>query len=265
MTDKTSMTGKADLAGKENPFAKHHLRRYTFCWDQLAGRQGAHLDLGCGQGEFLTVLRATTPLRCTGADPHPGYLAELKQACPDVPLHQIPTEGELGFAAGEFSSVSMLDVLEHVRDEGAVLDEVRRVLAPGGLLIVTVPQRHIFSFLDPDNAKFRFPRFHRMVYTARFGHDVYVERFEDLSNGLRGDMSVGKDEHTNYRRKDLVALLRKHGFEPTTVDGANLFWRWFQVPSLLTGGWLRRMFQGAICLDGVIFKSANLFIAARRE
>lgn len=247
-----------------NPFARHPLRRYAFGWQMLADRTGRHLDLGCSTGDFLGVLATTSSLACEGADPHPGYLADLRERHPDVPLHQIPVGGPLALESGSFDSVTLLDVLEHVPDEGLLLTEVHRVLADDGLLVLTVPRRHIFSFLDPDNAKFRFPRLHRFVYAKRFGDQVYRERFEDLSNGLRGDMSVGKEEHTNYRPDALLDLLRQHGFAPTVVTGANLFWRWLQIPALLTGGGLRRLLERGIYLDGVLFTSANLFIAARR-
>lgn len=254
----------AAVAAELSPFARHHLRRYAFAWQQLDGRHGRHLDLGCGEGDFLSVLHATTSLECSGADPHPGYLGVVRLRCPDLPVHLLRVDDDLCFGAAEFSSVSLLDVLEHAPDEGRLLAEIHRVLTPGGLLVLTVPQRHFFSFLDPDNAKFRFPRFHRLVYTFRFGKQVYSERFIDTSNDLRGDMSVGKEEHTNYRREDLVSLLRKHGFDPVTVESANLFWRWFQVPALLAGGRLRTLLERAIYLDGKVFKSANMFIAARR-
>ena len=254
----------AAVAAELSPFARHHLRRYAFAWRQLAGRDGCHLDVGCGGGDFLSVLHAATSLKCSGADPHPGYLDALQLRCPGLPVHQLRVNGELCFGEAEFDSVSLLDVLEHVLDEGRMLAEIHRVLAPGGLLVLTVPRRHFFSFLDPDNVKFRFPRFHRLIYTARFGRRVYSERFVDISNDLRGDMSVGKDEHTNYRRSELIALLREHGFEPATVEGANLFWRWFQVPALLAGGRLRALLERAIYLDGEIFNSANMFVAARR-
>lgn len=163
-----------------------------------------------------------------------------------------------------YGSITALDVLEHVPDEAKLLAEAHRILAPDGLLVVTVPRLHVFSFLDPDNAKFRLPRLHRWVYSRRFGAEVYRERFEDLSNDLRGDMSVGRDRHTNYRTADLLRLLREHGFEPAVVTGANLFWRWLQIPALLTGGPLRRLLERGIHLDGRLFRSANLFIAARR-
>ena len=110
----------------------------------------------------------------------------------------------------------------------------------------------------------RFPRLHRWVYSRRFGAAVYAERFEDLSNDLRGDMSVGKDRHTNYRTAELLGLLRDNGFEPAVVTGANLFWRWLQIPALLTGGPLRRLLERGIHLDGRLFTAANLFVAARR-
>jgi SAM-dependent methyltransferase len=247
-----------------NPFARHPLRRYAFSWQRLAGRDGRHLDLGCGDGLFLSTLRATTRLECSGADPHPGYLEAARRRDERLRLRRLPIAGELPFGPAEFDSVSLLDVLEHVPDETRLLDEIHRVLTPDGLLIVTVPRRHIFSFLDPDNAKFRFPRLHRLVYTARFGRRVYEERFVDLTNGLLGDMSLGRHEHTNYRPANLIGLLRRSGFEPVAVESANLFWRWLHVPALLTGGRMRALLDRLIYLDGVIFKSANIHVAARR-
>jgi SAM-dependent methyltransferase len=229
----------------------------------LDGRTGRHLDLGCGTGEFLGALHERGALACEGADPHQGYLDEVRRSHPDLPLHPLRV-GEPLDVPGRYGSVTLLDVLEHVPDEGVLLDEIHRVLDDDGLLVLTVPRRHVFSFLDPDNAKYRFPRLHRWVYSRRFGADVYRERFEDLTNDLRGDMSVGKDQHTNYRTEALLVLLRDHGFAPTVVTGANLFWRWLQIPALLTGGRLRRLLERGIHLDGRLFRSANLFVAARR-
>jgi SAM-dependent methyltransferase len=246
-----------------NPFADHPLRRYAFAWEQLGRGSGRHLDVGCGSGEFLGTLAASSRLACFGADPHPGYLAELRRRWPAVPVQRISVDGPLPFAAGCFDSLSLLDVLEHVPDEDALLAEAHRVLVPGGLLVVTVPARHPLSFLDPDNAKFRAPRLHRLVYTARFGADAYHRRFVDLSDRLRGDMSIGREVHTNYRPAELVARLLGNRFRPVAQGGANLLWRLFQVPGLLAGPRLARLLDRAVLLDGRLFTSANLFLAAR--
>jgi SAM-dependent methyltransferase len=197
-----------------------------------------------------------------GADPHPGYLAAARRRHPDLAL--VKVADRLPFADGAFDSVSMLDVLEHTSDEQAALMEVRRVLRPGGLLVLTVPARHVFSFLDPDNAKFRFPRVHRAVYVARFGGPAYQARFRDDSDGLRGDMAWGRGWHTNYETSALVAMLEGVGLTPRLKDGANLFWRFWQVPALFLPAGARRLLDGPLRVDGRLFRRANLFLTAYR-
>jgi predicted SAM-dependent methyltransferase len=54
------------------------------------------------------------------------------------------------------NAVLLLDVLEHITHEKSVLGEVWRVLVPGGVLILSVPHKGIFTFLDPQNLKARF-------------------------------------------------------------------------------------------------------------
>ncbi|MEO8289047.1 MAG: methyltransferase domain-containing protein [Chloroflexota bacterium] len=246
-----------------NPFQKHPLRRYAYAWEKLCSRSGKHLDVGCGTGDFLSVLASTTALECHGVDPHEGYLSQLHRQYPQLNVSHVPVQGPLPYPDRYFSSVSILDVLEHCPSEDLMLREIGRVLQPGGLLVLTVPARHAFSWLDPDNAKYRLPTLHRIIYSARFGRDVYNERFTDRSNSLLGDMSVGKSEHTNYRHDWLRKRLHAHGFRIDHESGANLFWRWFQIPALLLGPRLRRPLEQLIWLDGELFRSANLFLSAR--
>jgi len=253
------------LLRRRNPFARHPLRRYDYAWTRLAGRSGRHLDVGCGSGEFLRALDSTTDLECYGVDAHSGYIDELRSDSPHLQARWMRPADPLPFPPSCFASVSALDVLEHVPDEDALLDEIRRVLAPGGLLLLTVPRRHLFSFLDPDNAKFRFPRIHRAVYTRRFGRDVYAQRFVDLSDGLRGDIAVERDRHENYVPDVLVRRLHDHGFRVQDMGGANLLWRLLQTPALLATGAPRRLLESLIFLDGKLFSTANLFITATKD
>jgi SAM-dependent methyltransferase len=245
---------------EDNPFAKHPTARYAWAFEQLRSRTGRHLDLGIGDGTFLSAVRDRTALRVVGADPHPGYLTAFAGNQPLVRVGE-----NLPFADASFDSVTMLDVLEHTRDDRSTLAEVHRVLRPGGLLVLTVPARHVFSFLDPDNAKLRLPRLHRAIYAARFGREVYRQRFEDSSDGLRGDMAWDRSEHTNYRPEDLLGMLTQAGFRPQSRDGANLFWRFLQVPALLAPARARALFDAPLRIDGSLFKSANLFLTAVRS
>jgi SAM-dependent methyltransferase len=248
--------------GVGNPFAANATARYAWAFDQLRDRTGRHLDVGIGDASFLGTLHECTSLDVVGVDPHAGYLADAKRQWPDLVLAHVGDA--LPFATGAFDSATMLDVLEHTADERVLLAEVHRVLRPGGLLVLTVPAHHLFSFLDPDNVKFRLPGLHRAVYSARFGSARYHERFVDASDGLRGDMAWERNEHTNYRAATLIAMLELAGFVPRQRDGANLFWRFLQVPALLAPPAFSRFLDAPLRADGKLFQSANLFLTAVR-
>lgn len=102
------------------------------------------LDLGCGTGRFLQELQGRWP--AAGVD-----LAEVALGyCRARGLRGLvqASAGQIPFADGTFGLVTCLDVLYHraVGDQGAVLREIRRVLAPGGWLLVRVPAyRWLFS------------------------------------------------------------------------------------------------------------------------
>ena len=192
-------------------------------------------------------------------------MRQARERHPGLAVTHAAAGAPLPYPDGAFDSASLLDVLEHCPDEDALLAQVRRVLRPGGVLVVTVPARHAFSWLDPDNVKFRFPRVHEVVYSRRFGRDVYRERFVDTADGLFGDIAVGRTEHTNYRPAWLLDRLDRHGFAVTRRSGANLFWRLFHGPALLARGRVRAGLERAIWLDGALFSSANLFLTATRS
>jgi SAM-dependent methyltransferase len=158
----------------------------------------------------------------------------------------------------------LLDVLEHCPDDRAMLREVHRVLRVGGIVVVTVPALHAFSWLDPDDVKLRFPRLHRRLYSLRFGRAVYEERFGDRGDGLLGDMSRGARRHTNYAREHLAQCLDEAGLDVVDSDGANLLWRLLPVPELLPDGPARRLLERAFLLDGRLFSRANVFLTAGR-
>ena len=97
------------------------------------------LDLGCGRGGVVELFWREVSL-AAGLDPDASSLAEHRS-------HGLPVirgRGEqLPFAAESFDLVVSVWVLEHLRDPRVVLDEVRRVLRPGGHFVFLTPNlRH---------------------------------------------------------------------------------------------------------------------------
>ncbi|MFH1199925.1 MAG: class I SAM-dependent methyltransferase, partial [Candidatus Micrarchaeota archaeon] len=99
-------------------------------------QKGRILDVGCAAGFFLKAAKESGWEEC-GVEPS-KWLADYgnKKLGLDI---KAGTLAQAKFPAGHFDVVTLWDVLEHVPDPAAELDEVRRVLAPGGLLVVNYP------------------------------------------------------------------------------------------------------------------------------
>ena len=98
-------------------------------------RRKRALDVGCGNGFMMAALEAAG-LTMSGIDMHWSALARARTRVRG-PLF-CSTATTLPFLP-DFDLVTLLDVIEHVDDDVSVLEEARRVLAPGGHAIVTVP------------------------------------------------------------------------------------------------------------------------------
>ncbi|MCB0976969.1 MAG: methyltransferase domain-containing protein [Acidimicrobiales bacterium] len=258
-----------------NPLWDDPTRRLSWAYSQLAHLSGAHLDLGCGHGELIDALVRHAGRDAVGVDAESGKLERATGVVgtgdgwvPDTVRGRVVHLGSrspLPFADATFASVSMLDVLEHVWSEEAVLAEARRVLEPGGTIVVTVPRRHAFTFLDPGNARFRFPTLHRRLYSLRHGADRYEQRFVAVGDGMRGDTAVERTEHHNYRNDELVDTLDRAGFDVVGVDAANLFWRFADIPRSVLPDRFQHITHPMLRADARAFHSANLFVTARRR
>ena len=93
------------------------------------------LDVGCGTGAMLVELARFG--RVQGTE-HESAAAEYarKRGFADVSVTGSPP---LPFEADSFDLVTILDVLEHIDDDVAMVAEIRRLLRPGGRMIATVP------------------------------------------------------------------------------------------------------------------------------
>jgi 2-polyprenyl-3-methyl-5-hydroxy-6-metoxy-1,4-benzoquinol methylase len=100
------------------------------------GRPGRVLDVGCGRGVLLQEFRRR------GWDVQGTELSDQAATYAREVL-RLPVEtgslDTIGFPANHFDAITLWHVLEHVTDPQAVLMEANRILKPGGVLLVSVP------------------------------------------------------------------------------------------------------------------------------
>jgi SAM-dependent methyltransferase len=145
------------------------------------------LDLGCGAGQF-TALAAATGARVIGIEVARAALARARGAYPNLEFRETQIDGPLPIEDDSFEVVWASEVIEHVADTARWLSEVRRVLVPGGRLLITTPS-------------------HGRLRIALGG----IERFSE---------PLGDDLHL-YTRRSLRGLLAEFGFGAIEVRQAG--------------------------------------------
>ncbi len=96
------------------------------------------LDVGCGEGRFAAAL-AGAGAQVVAIDVAEEALRRARSAHPELDLRLVQGEGPWELADADFDAVWAGEVIEHVADTAAWLSEVRRVLRPGGRLLLSTP------------------------------------------------------------------------------------------------------------------------------
>ena len=177
----------ADAPADPEPWAWERRRRLLL-GEVRAGERV--LDLGCGAGRFVAALRDA------GADPVGVEIAEAaleraRAVAAGADLRLLEPDGSIPLEHGSVDLVWCSEVLEHVADGAHLLQEARRVLRPGGRILVTVP-------------------YHGRVQAALIGLLRFDAHFDPQGQHLRF-----------FTRTSLAASLRAAGFTRKRVRAAG--------------------------------------------
>lgn len=102
------------------------------------GGAASVLDLGCGDGQFLPLL-ATHGETVIGADRSALALERAGRRAPTARLVQVGEDHRLPLEDNCVERIWCVDTIEHVVDTQTFLSEARRVLTPGGRMLVATP------------------------------------------------------------------------------------------------------------------------------
>jgi 2-polyprenyl-3-methyl-5-hydroxy-6-metoxy-1,4-benzoquinol methylase len=174
------------------------------------------LEVGCGTGGLVAALTEKGH-DVLGTDISPAAIGHGRAKHAEVRLEVSPAE-ELNYDNASFDAVLSFDLLEHVVHVGRHLDEVRRVLKPGGHYLFQTPNKWsniLFELLR--TRSFGWRRYHPSLHTPgqlrrrlrRHGFSVEFVRMNPINEftlkkirRLVGPMG-GLFRHVDFRRLPL--------------------------------------------------------------
>jgi SAM-dependent methyltransferase len=181
--------------------------------------KGRWLDCGCAEGDYTVALKAAGADSVVGTDIEISRVAEAQQRWAEVAgteFIEAPAE-KLPLPDASVDGVLLNEVLEHVADQERTLSELRRVLVPGGVLVVFSPNRW-FPFEG-----------HGAVF-GRWEIGVPVPLIPWLPQRLTARTMTAR----NYWPRQLAAIVRDAGFQVLQLDYAlPLFTKYRWLPPFL--------------------------------
>jgi SAM-dependent methyltransferase len=183
----------------DNPIHQRLLRPYILAPQYV---KGDLLEVGCGEGRGIDkLLPGVTSY--TAIDKIAPVIIKLQQKYPKARFisGNIPPLSD--FADQSFDSVVSFQVIEHIQDDRLFLKEIYRVLRPGGIAIITTPNRPYSLSRNP---------WHIREYTTQELTNLAKTFFTDVTmQGIAGNEKV--IEYYNQNKKSVEKLMRWDVFD----------------------------------------------------
>lgn len=187
---------------------------------------GRYLDVGCGNGEFLYMMKRINPSgEHYGVEPG-NFNSE------DIKAHGLKvikgTLEEACYPDNYFDIITLNHVFEHVNNPSETLKELKRILKPGGTLIIAVPNlnslvykifgnywwqldtpRHLFTYSDTTlkqyTEKFNF-KIEKMRYGAFWDQTTFiVSGLHCISSKIGGNLWIRF--HEKMAKGNLIVIM----------------------------------------------------------
>lgn len=192
--DQLDATGERFTTELRGKIAEEHLHRYALAGQLAAGK--IVLDIACGEG-YGTNLLSTVAKQVIGVDIASEAIAHAKAKY---------TQANVNFRLGSCQKIPVDDnsidlaisfeTIEHVEEHDLFLTELKRVLKPEGMLIISSPNKENYS----DHANYDNP------YHLK---ELYFHQFSELTKKYFKQTAYANQSHSKY---SLIS----------TLDGAHL-------------------------------------------
>lgn len=200
MTTPLEFTGERFVPGIDGEIAHEHWHRYAFARRFVAGRRVA--DVACGEG-YGSALLATVARGVVGVDVDAAAIAHAAKAYgANAGLRFVEGSATaLPLADASVDAVVSFETLEHLTaaDQPRMIAEFARVLAPGGIVVMSSPNRPEYSDARGYANPFHLHELDRgeleRILAAPFAAQRWFRQRRYLGSALWGEDAAPTSEH----------------------------------------------------------------------
>jgi len=178
----------------DNPIHQRLLKAYYLAVDYI---KGDLLELGCGEGRGVELL-APIATSFTAIDKIGEVVDQLTRKFPDHTFKKGSFPPLDGTESNSFDTIVSFQVIEHIKDDRKFLEEIWRVLKPGGKAIITTPNKKKSLTRNP---------WHIREYTASELKALAEPVFDEVElSGITGNDKVW--EYYDLNKKSVEKITR---------------------------------------------------------
>lgn len=164
-----------------------HLARYVWAAQLASGRRV--LDAACGMAYGTRILAEAGASEVVGIDLDEEVVAEARAAATSNMSFDVGDLRQMSYADNEFDLITCFEAIEHVPDPHAVLDELRRVLRPDGIIALSTPNRDVYAPGNPFHLRELTPNELEGELTQRFRSVTLRRQHTWVASGIFNDGS----------------------------------------------------------------------------
>ena len=150
----------------DNPIHQRLFKAYVVA-ERYVG--GDILEVGCGEGRGVSTLMRRSKT-FTAVDKIESALVDLRKKYPQGLFKSMNIPPFAGLMDSGYDSVVSFQVIEHIQDDVLFLKEISRVLKPGGIELITTPNRSMSLSRNPWHIREYLPQELEKLAGGIFGH-----------------------------------------------------------------------------------------------
>jgi ubiquinone/menaquinone biosynthesis C-methylase UbiE len=168
----------------DNPLHQRLLKAYIVATDYIHGNV---LEVGCGEGRGVSLLMEKAE-QFTAVDKIEEALIVLRERFPGGKFSSMNIPPLGGLKDNTYDCVVSFQVIEHIQNDALYLKEINRVLKPGGVALITTPNRrrslsrnpwHIREYLASELTALAQGIFSSVEMKGITGNEIVMQYYEE--------------------------------------------------------------------------------------